>query len=187
MSRRIAPAAKPWLCRNLVAIRRSPSLHRSRGRHRVTLFGCGVICRSIHHPRHNFARMEMKHSKQDMKKSPSRPACKPTRIPRDLQTVFLASNRGEDVHKPPASNVASKVFGKWDCMKEAIKRSYPARFHLLYSPNEGKGIDRNPRSMIAKRGAKEDVFSLGCRWRSTEPEISRLMPSQPRRHRLTSV
>ena len=32
------------------------------------------------------------------------------RIPRALQSVFLASNRGKEVHIPPPNNVASKVF-----------------------------------------------------------------------------
>jgi hypothetical protein len=32
------------------------------------------------------------------------------RIPATLQAVFLASNRGREVHKPPPASVASKVF-----------------------------------------------------------------------------
>jgi hypothetical protein len=32
------------------------------------------------------------------------------RIPKALQAVFLASNRGNDVHKPPPKKVAFKVF-----------------------------------------------------------------------------
>lgn len=32
------------------------------------------------------------------------------RIPVALQAVFLASNRGEDVHQPPPGRVASRVF-----------------------------------------------------------------------------
>ena len=32
------------------------------------------------------------------------------RIPTTLQSVFLASNRGNEVHKPPPENVAFKVF-----------------------------------------------------------------------------
>jgi hypothetical protein len=33
-----------------------------------------------------------------------------SRIPFTLQAVFLASNRGKDVHKPPPENAGSKVF-----------------------------------------------------------------------------
>jgi hypothetical protein len=33
-----------------------------------------------------------------------------TRIPASLQAVFLASNRGKEVHKPPPGQVCSKVF-----------------------------------------------------------------------------
>ena len=32
------------------------------------------------------------------------------RIPQALQMVFLASNRGKEVHKPPPSSLGSKVF-----------------------------------------------------------------------------
>lgn len=35
-----------------------------------------------------------------------------TRIPFTLQAVFLASNRGKDVHKPPPENAGNKVFKK---------------------------------------------------------------------------
>jgi hypothetical protein len=35
---------------------------------------------------------------------------KASRIPATLQSVFLASNRGNEVHKPPPDNVAYKVF-----------------------------------------------------------------------------
>jgi hypothetical protein len=37
---------------------------------------------------------------------------KNTRIPLALQAVFLASNRGNEVHQPPPDNSASKVFSK---------------------------------------------------------------------------
>jgi hypothetical protein len=33
-----------------------------------------------------------------------------SRIPSTLQAVFLASNRGKDVHKPPPEKAGSKVF-----------------------------------------------------------------------------
>jgi len=40
--------------------------------------------------------------------------CRQSRIPAALQAVFLASNRGKDVHKPPPEKVANKVFfGNW--------------------------------------------------------------------------
>jgi hypothetical protein len=39
---------------------------------------------------------------------------KSSRIPLGLQAVFLASNRGNDVHQPPPDKSASKVFfGNW--------------------------------------------------------------------------
>jgi len=40
---------------------------------------------------------------------PSKPILK-SRIPKDLQQVFLASNRGEEVNEPPKSGTAFKVF-----------------------------------------------------------------------------
>jgi hypothetical protein len=42
------------------------------------------------------------------------------RIPATLQAVFLASNRGKDVNKPPPAKVASKVFFRnWLFQKQA--------------------------------------------------------------------
>lgn len=38
------------------------------------------------------------------------PSSRQSRIPFTLQAVFLASNRGNEVHKPPPERVASKVF-----------------------------------------------------------------------------
>ena len=38
-------------------------------------------------------------------------AAPPSRIPVALQAVFLASNRGYEVNKPPPEQVASKVYG----------------------------------------------------------------------------
>ena len=48
------------------------------------------------------------------------------RIPRTLQGVFLASNRGKDVHQPPPQQVASKVFFK-NWLKGAFPWSKAAR------------------------------------------------------------
>ena len=42
------------------------------------------------------------------------------RIPRTLQGVFLASNRGKDVHQPPPQQVASKTF-----FKNWLKGAFP--------------------------------------------------------------
>jgi hypothetical protein len=42
------------------------------------------------------------------------------RIPATLQAVFLASNRGRDVNKPPPQKVASKVyFRNWLFQRQA--------------------------------------------------------------------
>jgi hypothetical protein len=40
------------------------------------------------------------------------PVSRQSRIPFTLQAVFLASNRGKEVHKPPPENVGSRVFKK---------------------------------------------------------------------------
>jgi hypothetical protein len=39
-----------------------------------------------------------------------KPRTRQGRIPATLQAVFLASNRGKDVNKPPPEKVASKVY-----------------------------------------------------------------------------
>jgi hypothetical protein len=45
------------------------------------------------------------------------------RIPATLQAVFLASNRGRDVNKPPPAQVASKVyFRNWLFQRQANEK-----------------------------------------------------------------
>lgn len=47
-----------------------------------------------------------------------------TRIPVGLQAVFLASNRGQEVHKPPPGNVASRVFSQFFGRKQRNPRRW---------------------------------------------------------------
>jgi hypothetical protein len=52
------------------------------------------------------------------------------RIPATLQAVFLASNRGREVNKPPPASVASKVyFHNWLFQRQA--ESTPRDTHWL--------------------------------------------------------
>jgi hypothetical protein len=47
-----------------------------------------------------------------------------SRIPVALQAVFLASNRGQEVHKPPPGNVASRVFSQFFGRKQRNPRRW---------------------------------------------------------------
>jgi hypothetical protein len=49
------------------------------------------------------------------------------RIPATLQAVFLASNRGRDVYKPPPAKAASKVFFRnWLFQRQAESKDTPS-------------------------------------------------------------
>jgi hypothetical protein len=66
------------------------------------------------------------------------------RIPATLQAVFLASNRGRDVNKPPPAKVASKVFFRnWLFQRQAGSK-------------EEKGIGKKQKVKKLKKRKKED-------------------------------
>lgn len=50
-----------------------------------------------------------------------------SRIPFTLQAVFLASNRGKDVHKPPPRNAANKVFKRNWLLQRQSKEKAPVK------------------------------------------------------------
>jgi hypothetical protein len=54
---------------------------------------------------------------------------RPSRIPASLQAVFLASNRGSDVHAPPPERVAYKVFFRnWRFQAKSFSESATGLF-----------------------------------------------------------
>lgn len=65
-------------------------------------------------------------AKSPATKSPSAPPVPGMRIPSTLQAVFLASNRGRDVNKPPPGAVAHREFFRsWWGKKKSKKDASP--------------------------------------------------------------
>lgn len=55
-----------------------------------------------------------------------------SRIPFTLQAVFLASNRGNEVHKPPPEKVANKVFFRnWLFQRQSNSGTKRSLFSLM--------------------------------------------------------
>jgi hypothetical protein len=77
------------------------------------------------------------------------------RIPATLQAVFLASNRGKDVNKPPPAKVASKVyFRNWLFQRQAGSKE---KRGSLFG---GLGLGKNKKNKKSKSHPKnEDVES----------------------------
>jgi hypothetical protein len=89
------------------------------------------------------------------------------RIPATLQAVFLASNRGRDVNKPPPEKVASKVYLRnWLFQRQAgskerrgslfgsmgkrkSKKSKKSKSQPKNDGDEGK-VDKTPRAKVCK-------------------------------------
>jgi hypothetical protein len=86
-----------------------------------------------------------------------------TRIPRDLQAVFLASQRGETVHEPPRSGAAFREF------KRGAKSKKEVVFDVQLPPVESRTpLDTPPRRT--------------CRWGALDPsDPNAAMPRQPKR------
>lgn len=77
-----------------------------------------------------------------------------SRIPATLQMVFLASNRGKDVNKPPPERVASKVF-----LYGWIFGSKPKPKNLS-AKSPAKREDSKTR-IKPKRSTSEDTLKVG--------------------------
>ena len=75
------------------------------------------------------------------------------RIPATLQAVFLASNRGRDVNKPPPAKVASKVFFRnWLFQRQAGSKE--RRGSLFAGSNKKGKRDKKPKINPKKDGPK---------------------------------
>ena len=76
------------------------------------------------------------------------------RIPEALQQVFLASNRGKEVHKPPPGGLAVKVYKRtWFWQK---KSSYTNGFHSVADAKKDKSskIKDKSKSLFSKKKSK---------------------------------
>jgi hypothetical protein len=79
------------------------------------------------------------------------------RIPATLQAVFLASNRGRDVNKPPPAKVASKVFFRnWLFQRQAGSKE---KRGSLFAGSTGKKTkrDKKPKVQLKKENQVKAV------------------------------
>lgn len=65
------------------------------------------------------------------------------RIPKTLQAVFVTSNRGRDVHKPPPQKVAYKVFKNFMGIGKKKKESQPEQV------NDSKKRSKKTKDLVA--------------------------------------
>jgi hypothetical protein len=75
---------------------------------------------------------------------------KPTgqRIPKALQAVFLASNRGQEVHKPPPNNTANKVFVRnWFFQRSSTKKRESHVGPRLNSGSGGRNAEKEKENV----------------------------------------
>jgi len=84
------------------------------------------------------------------------------RIPKMLQAVFLASNRGHDVHKPPPENVASKDFFRtWrGKSNKQTGKSTPARPHMVSAKSLPSSSREAQRVVVKKKKVSLNILGL---------------------------
>ena len=98
------------------------------------------------------------------------------RIPVTLQAVFLASNRGRDVNKPPPASVASKVFfHNWLFQRQAeskekdvpsfLKTTKVKKLKKKTKQESPKGTALNPKANVSATpfSTKLKRWTLPCR------------------------
>lgn len=94
-----------------------------------------------------------------------------SRIPFTLQAVFLASNRGKDVHKPPPENAGSKVFKKnWFLQRQAKEKKNKLKTEGSPAESPAKKTDKRK----AEKGVSDVSFCL-----STKLALFHLSHSHP--------
>ena len=94
------------------------------------------------------------------------------RIPTTLQAVFLASNRGRDVYKPPPAKAASKVFfHNWLFQRQAesnkkggpsFKKKKVKKLKKKTKQESPKGAALNPKANVSASFSRQLI-----RWTST--------------------
>jgi hypothetical protein len=83
------------------------------------------------------------------------PVSRQSRIPFTLQAVFLASNRGKEVHKPPPENVGSRVFKKnWFLQRKPRQKKDTSKAEGSPKASQEKKAE--------KRKAEKGVSDLVC-------------------------
>jgi len=83
-----------------------------------------------------------------------------SRIPSTLQAIFLASNRGKDVHRPPPKSVANKVyFGNFRFQNKgnAFKRFFGGKSKRNVAAPEAPKTQA-PAAKVVEKEVKVRVF-----------------------------
>lgn len=65
-----------------------------------------------------------------------------SRIPRELQAIFIASNQGQEVHQPPQKSIAFKIFRPWSLWQ---RLSSPRRVPRRKSISTTEKVEALPR------------------------------------------
>lgn len=87
----------------------------------------------------------------------AQPQRKQGRIPVALQAVFLASNRGKDVHKPPPEKAANKVFfGNWLYQKASNTLGRGKKSQIIQTPDL-KPTETKKRPALRKIDSNDNV------------------------------
>ena len=127
--------------------------------------------------------VEMTTSQPGTTTLPSSPISKPapllkTRVPIELQEVFLRSQRGETVDKPPSSGTAFRVFGR----PVFSKKGKGKKAVLSFGGESTIEFDhRLPTSTRLEQPRTSTKPSRRSRWASPDTSRSHSMPKQPRR------
>lgn len=88
----------------------------------------------------------------------AQPQRKQGRIPVALQAVFLASNRGKEVHKPPPEKAANKVFFRnWLFQKASNSFSRGKKSQIIKTADVKTPTETKKRPALRKTDSNENV------------------------------
>jgi hypothetical protein len=93
----------------------------------------------------------------------AQPQKKQSRIPVALQAVFLASNRGKEVHKPPPEKAANKVFFRnWLFQKASTSFSRGKKSQIVRTADVKTPTETKKRPALRKTDSNDNVSIARC-------------------------
>jgi hypothetical protein len=93
----------------------------------------------------------------------AQPQKKQSRIPVALQAVFLASNRGKEVHKPPPEKAANKVFFRnWLFQKASSSFSRGKKSQIIRTADVKTPTETKKRPALRKTDSNDNVSFTEC-------------------------
>lgn len=120
----------------------------------------------------------------------NKPIIKQSRIPIELQSVFLAAGRGEEVQKTPHRDLAFKVYQRWNAEEPGPRKD--VKFNLLqrkassHDDNEQQANEFTD-SADSFFGGEETTPHVCSRWAAAESDSSIHMPRCPSKRRWSSA